>query len=305
LRGGLEAQGICKIRVYGRDGRRSGCFVAKPLRGSGLREYKIHAAIAAADCGALAARVLGWQPTGPNAGYLFLEWIPAISWPWRDPNHASLVMRQLARLHCYENQLLTPALDRWDYESELDDSAWITVDLYRRLFVTGFRAGSRPMIKPLERFCEALPEIRKRLRAFGGTSVLHGDVHPGNTVIHAAGLLPRAVFIDWGRARAGAPLEDVCSWLHSLGFWEPEARRVHDRLLKTYLHARGLDARLTPSLREACWLAGGCNAMAGALRYHLEVANDPLRPEEQRSTSVLAAADWLRIIRRADDVWRS
>jgi hypothetical protein len=270
-----------------------------------MREHKIHATIAAADCGNMAARVLGWRPTGPDAGYLFLEWIPAVSsWPWRDTKHASLVLRQLARLHCCKKELLTPALDRWDYESELDESARGTVVLYRRLFAAGFRAGSRPMTKPLERFCEALPEIRKRLTAFSGTSVLHGDIHPGNTVIHANGSMPRAVLIDWGRARSGAPLEDVCSWLHSLGFWEPEVRRVHDTLLETYLDARGADARITPSLREACWLAGGCNAMAGALRYHLEVANDPLRTEEQRRTSTLGAADWLRIISRADDAWR-
>ena len=39
------------------------------------------------------------------------------------------------------------------------------------------------------------------------------------------------VLIDWARARAGSPFEDVSSWLQSLGFWEPAVKRKHDTLL--------------------------------------------------------------------------
>jgi hypothetical protein len=44
--------------------------------------------------------------------------------------------------------------------------------------------------------------------------------------------------IDWARARRGSPFEDVASWLHSLGCWEPEARRRHDSLLTDVISTR-------------------------------------------------------------------
>jgi aminoglycoside phosphotransferase (APT) family kinase protein len=148
--------------------------------------------------------------------------------------------------------------------------------------------------------------MRAGAARFTGGVLLHGDVHPGNAMVRtAAGGRPQAVLLDWGRARTGSPLEDVMSWLHSLGFWEPSARRIHDTLLTRYLHARGLTDGLSSDLRAACWIAGACNAMAGALRYHLAVAADEERDPVERWKSSNAAADWLRIIRRADTVWRA
>jgi hypothetical protein len=95
------------------------------------------------------------------------------------------------------------------------------------------------------------------------------------------------------------------SWLHSLGFWEPAARRSHDLLLVRYAGASGLAAGLSPDLRAACWIVGACNAMAGALRYHLATAADEERDPVERWKASCAAGDWLRIIRRADSVWRA
>lgn len=106
------------------------------------------------------------------------------------------------------------------------------------------------------------------------------------------------MLIDWGRARIASPLEDVSSWLQSLGFWELEARRRHDTLLAAYLSSHGLDRRLSSDFRTAYWLAGASNALAGALRYHLWVA-DSAAEHPAREAAMRAVKDWLRVIRRA------
>jgi aminoglycoside phosphotransferase (APT) family kinase protein len=160
------------------------------------------------------------------------------------------------------------------------------------------------MLRALERLSSRIGPIRRQLAAFTGTAVLHGDAHPGNALIPRSRNGARVVLLDWGRARAGSPLEDVSSWLQSLGFWEPQARRAHDTLLSRYIRYRAIGTGLTRQFRDAYWLAGACNAFAGALRYHLSVMNDSSRAPRERVISRLAAADWLRIVRRADECWR-
>jgi hypothetical protein len=102
--------------------------------------------------------------------------------------------------------------------------------------------------------------------------------------------------LHWGRARVGSPMEDLMSGLHSLGLWELSARRIHDAMLTEHRRACGSPDGLPDSYnRSLSWLAGACNAMAGALRYHLAVSADPERAPEDRWKSARAAADWLRI----------
>ena len=112
-----------------------------------------------------------------------------------------------------------------------------------------------------------------------------------------------AVLLDWGRSRVGSPLEDVSSWLQSLGYWEPEGRRLHDSFLRRYLDLTGLP--FDRETRKAYWLAAASNALAGALRYHIAVMLDEAQSAMRRAAAEKAAADWLRVIRRADDYWRA
>ena len=157
------------------------------------------------------------------------------------------------------------------------------------------------MLRPLERLLSSLPRLRRELFTAAGTAVLHGDAHPGNVIVKGI----RIILLDWGRTRIGSPLEDVSSWVHSLGLWEPAARVKHDALLKRYLSARGHSSSgLSQSFRDACILAGACNALAGALRYHLAVIGDRESSDRQKWDSHRAAADWLRILRRADMCFR-
>ena len=200
---------------------------------------------------------------------------------------------------------VTSLLHDWNYNAELEASAAATVELYGNLFNSSFRIGERPMLRPQERTAAAVAAMRNQAVQCTGAALLHGDVHPGNAVLREHNGEHEAVLLDWGRARVGSPLEDVMSWLHSLGFWEPAARRIHDMLLIEYRRASGLSDGLTPAFRSAAWLAGACNGMAGALRYHLAIAADPRCDPETRWTSSLAAGDWLRIVRRADAIWRA
>jgi Ser/Thr protein kinase RdoA (MazF antagonist) len=91
----------------------------------------------------------------------------------------------------------------------------------------------RRRLGPVRRVGEVLPELRRQLLALDsfGTTAIHGDAHPGNALVRSG---ERPVLLDWGRARLGSPLEDVSSWLQSLGYWEPEAQRRHDTLLAGY-----------------------------------------------------------------------
>ena len=124
-------------------------------------------------------------------------------------------------------------------------------------------------------------------------------------MVHRNSEQSKVILLDWGRGRFGSPLEDVASWLQSLGYWEYEVARRHDTLFRYYLEVRNLPDRLTPELRSLYWFAASSNAMAGALRYHLAVMNDPQRTTHERSASAGAVIDWLRIIRRADACWRN
>ena len=145
-----------------------------------------------------------------------------------------------------------------------------------------------------------MPELRRQLLAAApfGTAVIHGDLHPGNAVLRRR--RGEVVLLDWGRTRLGSPLEDVSSWLLSLGGWEPEARRRHDTLFAGYLAARGWESRLTPPLRAAYWVAGASNALAGALLHHLTIATDPRVSPLRRGVAARAAFGWGRVLRRAD-----
>ncbi len=195
----------------------------------------------------------------------------------------------------------------WDYEAELLESAEMTLSAFETSVGDEPLAGLGRVLPALRRTVVALPVMRRELLAADplGSVVLHGDAHPGNALIRPRKACPRAVLLDWGRARLGSPLEDVSSWLQSLAYWEPEARRRHDTLLRRYLTARGLPTHLDRQLRDAYWLAAACNVLAGALRYHLAVAIGWGNPTPwTRADAAHLVRDCLRIIRRADHCWR-
>jgi hypothetical protein len=302
LSGGLEARGIARA-VVRRGEKLVGSFVLKPFTGTASRELEIYQLLnATPQHHQLSPTLLGWRYTGQNHGYAFLEWMRAEArWPWRNVDSSLLVVEQLATLHRQEPTLpVRAALASWDYERELSASANSTLDAYRSTFRTGMRPGKRPMVRALERLVAGLPRLRRELLGFTGTVLVHGDAHPGNVVLTRRSAKNRPVFIDWARARIGSPLEDVSSWIHSLSLWEPEARRRHDTMLQRYLVARGSGAAISRAVRDACILAGACNALAGALRYHLSVLGDSGSSSRAQFDSYRAAAEWLRIIRRAD-----
>jgi hypothetical protein len=303
LKGGLEARGIARVIAYQGE-EPVGSFVAKPFTMAMFREVDIYRLLAAVPSSfRLSPELLGWRHTRKTEGYAFLEWVAADrAWPWRNVSRSLLVVERLAWIHRTQpTATLRAALARWHYERELEDSAHWTLDAYRRVFRHGTRPGNRPMIRALDRLVTHLPRLRRELLGFSGVTLLHGDAHPGNVVLTKTAGSEHPVFIDWARARMGSPLEDISSWVHSLSLWEPEAKRRHDMLLKRYLVARGDGSTLSSTFREACVLAGACNALAGALRYHLSVLEAPETSPRAKFESYRAAADWLRILRRADE----
>jgi Ser/Thr protein kinase RdoA (MazF antagonist) len=155
------------------------------------------------------------------------------------------------------------------------------------------------------RLVAALPEIRRVLLASAPHAAwIHGDMHPGNVILRRGAAGAEPVLLDWARARPGSPLEDVSAWVQSLGHWEPQARRFHDTLVRAYLAARGLEPRLDRQFRRLYWLAVACNALAGALRYHVDTLGQARTPA-QRATALTLTRKWLRVIRRADASWRA
>lgn len=308
LRGGLESAAVAEVTARffdARDRPRSAAFVVKTLEGMPAREADIYQRLVAPLGGEIAPALLGIERLGAARCLLFLERIrPVRRWPWREEAAARRLLERLAHLHATAPPVNPrEILLDWDYESELAERARSAAGALEALPRDRDFAHLRQGLGFLRRIGEDLPEVRRQLLAFSpfGTVAIHGDAHTGNAMIRSG---ERPVLLDWGRARLGSPLEDVSSWLQSLGYWEPAAKRRHDTLLAGYLAARGLPARADRELRDAYWLAGASNALSGALLVHLRTSGDAPPGSRQRAAAVQAAADALRVIRRAVACWR-
>lgn len=309
LHGGLQSAAVVRITAHfsGPAKKRPDVhFVAKCVTGQHRRETAVYNQLLAKTEYRLAPHLLGTEHLAADADCLYMEWIGSrCPWPWCDSKCAALVLEQMAHIHGSLPLAGYPAaLAAWDYERDLLESARSTLELARTALRVEELAGSRGVLRAIERIVSALPAIRQQLLAADGPVILHGDAHSGNVVLRGEGESREAVLLDWGRLRYGSPWEDVSSWLQSLGYWEWEVRRRHDTLLRHYLAARGLPATLTRHIRDLYWLAGASNALAGALRYHLHCLTNTADTIE-RAAHARSACDWLRIMRRADACWHS
>lgn len=308
LAGGLEAPEVVLVTARYRDGldrRRMLRVVLKRLDGRAVREAVVYERLAATCATDVSPRLFGVWQTAPDRALLWIEAVRRVrAWPWRDLSVAGEFLARLARFHTAAARA-APELPDWDYEAELRASAEATrtmVDRSRLHPDLTVLAGALP---PLDRIVLALPRFRSQLlaeRPFARTPI-HGDVHTGNALVRRRGRGDEPVLLDWGRARAASPLEDVSSWLQSLGFWEQAARRHHDRLFGDYLSALGSERKLTTQIRAAYWMAGASNALAGPLLHHLAIAEDERQAASRRAAAFQAARDWLRVVRRADAWW--
>ena len=308
LRGGLESAGVAEVTARFSDAQdrpRSTRFVVKALEGAPAREADIYQHLVSPLGNGIAPALLGIERDGPARCLLFLERVrPLRRWPWGDEQAARRLLERLAYLHAMAGPAAAQeTLSDWDYESELVLRAQRAAQELDWLPREEELACLKRGLGSVRRIGEALPEVRRQLLAFTplGKAVIHGDAHPGNALVRSG---ERPVLLDWGRTRLGSPLEDVSSWLQSLGYWEPAAKRRHDTLLAGYLAARGLPARAGRELRDAYWLAGASNALAGALLIHIWSARQAAPGSRKRAAAVLAAQDALRVIRRADACWR-
>ncbi len=240
-----------------------------------------------------AVRMLG-RESSRQATYLYLEEAESsIPWPWTNVEHSGAVCRTLARLH--DSQMRGRDAFTWDYDAELARSAQSTLAVAADARdPSGIRYWHR--MGDLRRVVTALPRIRRRLLS-GTTTLIHGDMHPGNVILQGE-TDPQVLLIDWARARIGSPLEDVASWLHSLGCWEPEARRRHDTLMRVYLDARAAPQRFAAHVRIDYWLASASNGLSGAIRYHLARLSGPEVSDAQRYDASRALAAWQRVMKR-------
>lgn len=309
LRGGLESPGVARVTARYRNSRgpRRFEFVVKVLEGEASREADVYEGFVSQVEGEIAPALYGVDWLGPDRCLLFLEPVRrSRAWPWRETEVTRGVVERLARLHAgARSEVVLPP---WDYETDLVESARTTVEALEGLPREADPLKLRSSLPALRRVAETLPAMRRQLFSLPHLhpTTLHGDAHPGNVLVRRRQAAERPVFLDWGRARVGSPLEDVSSWLQSLGFWEPQARRRHDTLLKEYLKARGMTRRLSRDVRDAYWIAGASNLLAGAVRYFLWAATTAHPPGSPKSVeSFYAAADGLRVIRRADACWRS
>ena len=310
LRGGLEARAVARVQAEitaCRGTPRRFTFVVKRLDGPVKRELAVYDLLGVAGARHI-PEVLGVQLISPSTSYLFLEWIESSRWPWSESSMVADVLEQLAQLHRLLSVVGLPgSLSAWDYESELLALAGLTLNTLESAAENASLAGLRRLIAPLRRVVAALPGMRRQLLSPNilGQAVLHGDVHSGNVLVRDTGLQCSAVLVDWARARLGSPLEDVSSWLESLGAWEPGVRRQRASLLGRYLQARGLPTAAVHHLDLWYWVAAASNALAGALYYHIQQAlragADP--GATQASAALRAARDHLYAIERADVLW--
>lgn len=316
LHGGLEAAAVSRVTARYRDASdrwRSRRWVIKRIDRSGEREVAIHRRLSEAGV-RFVPEVIADEPLVDGGHLLHVEWVrPYRRWPWRDLAVARRITRSLAHVHrTLQTQLGSAELPGWDYEAELEHSAQATVRRLERLPADGALRKVRRSLPAARRITRDLPELRRWIRAWGGGRPIwiHGDLHPSNVVVRTRDRELIPVLVDWGRTRPGSPLEDLSSWLLSLSVWEPGARRRHDRLLRDYLEAAGAlepagasraggPPRLDDEFRNAYWVAGACNALAGALRVQVRDALHA-RSARARRDALAAAETWARALRRAD-----
>jgi hypothetical protein len=310
LRGGLEASSITRVRARYRDAlghRRMFTLVVKRLVGTAAREAMVYERLVTPYAEGLSPRVLASEHPVQGGAVLYLEALrPVSSWPWQEVAAAQVVLERVAAIHSASVSRDTViALAGWDYEAELNKSAELTLEHLERAHRHPDLSQLRRGLSYVRRVVGALEAMRHQLLAFDplGKRVIHGDLHSGNVVLRRRKGRDEPVFLDWGRARIGSPLEDVSCWLQSLRGWEPEARRRHDTLLASYMSARGMDRRLGTDLRAAYWLAGASNALSGALLYQLTVGLDERQTRARRARGFYAARQWLRVLRQADACW--
>jgi aminoglycoside phosphotransferase (APT) family kinase protein len=296
LQGGLESA-VARARISIDDDtfRIPPEVVVKQLFGELAREADVYEALWQHLVRPPAVQMFGREVSG-DATYLYLEHAASFSpWPWPDTMVAARVCRELARLH--DSRRLPREPFAWNYEHQLMRSAEETL-----AFAAVARDASGGKLwwrlGDLRRVVGALPRIRHRLLADGGT-IIHGDMHSGNVIVRAGSDDVDVVFIDWARARIGSPLEDIASWLHSLGCWEPQARRRHDTLMRAYLESRQVRRRFDPAVRVDYWFASVSNGLSGAIRYHLAVLANPVEAPAAHASSRLALTAWERVVRRA------
>lgn len=299
LHGGLQSA-VSRVLVRARGPlppRMPRTLVVKELLGAHRREAEVYRLLWDSLPQPPAARVLGCSDTA-HAAYLCLEDVRSLSaWPWRDRAFAAITCETLARIH--DHRWCAASLPPSSYEQDLRMSALETLQFASTAAAGGMRLWRR--LGDLRRVVGAVERIRERLLDAGAT-LIHGDVHPGNVLVRAGSRPDRVVLIDWAASRIGSPLEDVASWLHSLGCWDHDSRRRHDSLLAAYLGARQHPVRLDEAVRASYWLASASNGLAGAIRYHLGVLVDPVSSGRARRGSVRALGEWQRVMRRAAEV---
>jgi hypothetical protein len=294
LDGGLESRVTRAKITHASDAALPRRLVVKEL-GPGLeREARVYDALWRHMKRPPSVRVFG-RESSAHATYLYMEDAqPACSWPWSDVELAAAVCREVARFHDQ------PDLPRehfaWNYEAVLALSAETTLQV---AIVARDLSGQRywRRLGDLRRVVAALPRIRQCLLS-GATTLIHGDLHPGNVILRDRPAGFDVVLLDWARARVGSPLEDVASWLHSLGCWEPQARRRHDTLMRAYLEARAVRHLFSTDVRHHYWLASASNGLGGAIRYHLSVAADKRSSDSSRDHSRRALVAWERVVRK-------
>jgi hypothetical protein len=297
LRGGLESRvGRARISRADDQGAIPTQLVVKQLPDGLQREAEVYELLWRHLDRPPAVRMIGREVVSAQETYLYLEDVQSSTgWPWSNTALAGAVCRELARLH--DSRALPRDTFSWDYEGQLSRSAESTLELAK---VARDSSGRRYWRRSgdLRRVVAALPRIRQRLLS-RATTVIHGDIHPGNVILRGDTSHCDVALIDWARARLGSPLEDVASWLHSLGCWEPEARRRHDTLMRVYLEAQCTPQLFASDVRVHYWLASASNGLAGAIRYHLALLSDASTTEAQRYDSGRALIAWERVIRRA------
>jgi hypothetical protein len=296
LHGGLESTVVrARITVHGSELGIPPDIVVKQVSGDFAREADVYQALWQHLERPPAVQMFGRQ-RAEDGTFLYLEHATAISpWPWSDTALAARVCHAVAQLH--DSPLLPRETFSWNYEDQLIRSSEETLEIATAArHASGERVWRR--LGDLRRVIGALPRIRHRLLSNGAT-VIHGDMHPGNVILRRTGGSIEVILIDWARARVGSPLEDIASWLHSLGCWEPQARRRHDTLMRAYLEARRGSCIFDADVRVHYWFASVSNGLAGAIRYHLAVLADPTVTERARANSSLSLIAWERVVRRA------
>jgi thiamine kinase-like enzyme len=146
------------------------------------------------------------------------------------------ILRALARFHAewWDHPRLGVSVGTWPTDDAMKQQLQMGAEHFRSFVDRLGDRLARERRNLYERFLDAAPRLRARVRAQPNLTVVHGDAHVWNFFVPQAGGDDVRIF-DWDSWRPGLAANDLAYMMAM--HWYPERRRRMERPLLDHYHA--------------------------------------------------------------------